>query len=167
MIIFILLLLLIIAFLYFTRTPKRLEKFNDNDYLKTLDDIENIFIKNPKYQTLKNDKDFQEAIHNFKLIHDFNTSLELDIKNKQEILYCNIPPDAPDLCRGFRILPKQQYDMDRLKQKLESTKASIIKAIIGKLNVIYNETNDNYIKDVQETFTAQIDYLIHSILQYK
>lgn len=162
----ILLLVIVILFLYFKKDKEYFSKYTDDDYLKTLTDIEHIFIKNPKYQTLRTDKDFEEAIYNFKLIHDFYVSLELDIKNKQEILYCNIPPDAPDLCRGFRILPSQQYDKDRLKQKLETTKASIIKGIIGKINIIYNETNDKSIKDVEEIFKLQLDYLINSILKY-
>lgn len=162
----ILLLIIVIFFLYFTKDNEYFQTYTDDDYLKILTDIETIFIKNPKYKTLRNDKDFEEAIHNFKLIHDFYVSLELDIKNKQEILYCNIPPDAPDLCRGFRILPNQQYDKDRLKQKLETTKASIIKNIIGKINIIYNETNDKSIKDVEERFKLQLDYLINSILKY-
>jgi hypothetical protein len=162
----ILLLILIVLFLYFTKRTEKFENYTYDDYQKTLNDIEEIFIKNPKYETLRNDQDFVEAIHNFKLIHDFYISLIFDIKNKQEILYCNIPPDAPDLCRGFRILSNQRYDKDRLQQKLETTKASIIKGIIGKLNVIYNETNDKHIKEKQDIFRKQLNYLINSILQY-
>jgi hypothetical protein len=98
----ILLFILVIIFLYITRRTEKIENFTDNDYLITINDLEQIFT-NSKYESLKRDKDYEEAIYNFKLIHDFCVSLELDLKQKQEILYCNLPPDTPDLCRGENI----------------------------------------------------------------
>lgn len=138
-------------------------KYTDNDYEKTVNDINNFFNKYPQYSSLVHDRDFVEAIYNFKLLHDFNTSIILDMRSKQEILYCMIPPDEKNLCRGFRVLNNQEFEIPRLKDKIEYTKSTIDKAIIGKLNVLVAKYNDKNIIQIQNTFNEQLNYLIESI----
>jgi len=156
--------IIVIFFIIFTNIKEHLEiLYNDDDYEKTLNNIDSIFEKYSEYKYIKNDKDYIESIYNFKIIHDFYTSILLDIKNKQEILYCMIPPDQKDLCRGFRILDNQTFDKNRLKEKLNYTKSSIIKIITNKLNLIINKYNDKMVIETKNTFIKQLEYIIESI----
>jgi len=161
--IYIILFIVVIIIVLLFRNKKEHLEFNDDDYIATIQKINSIFVRSPKYNTLKNDPDFLQAIYYFNIIHDFYVSLQLDLKNKQEILYCMLPPDSKDLCRGFRIGTKQQFDSDRLQDKLESNKAYILKTIIGKLNIIYNDTNNLEIISIQKQFAAQLNYIIANI----
>lgn len=161
--IFIIIVFIILVLFLYTNYNEHLVNYTDDDYEQSLSNIVLAFYKYPEFSFLVNDKDFKDAIYNFKVIHDFNTSIILDIKNKQEILYCMIPPDQKNLCRGFRILNNQQFESDRLIQKLEYTKSIILKAIIGKLNIINNKYNDQNIIKTQDIFTKQLNYLIESI----
>jgi hypothetical protein len=74
-----------------------------------------------------------------------------------------IPPDQKDLCRGFRILDNQKFDVNRLKEKLNYTKSSITKIITNKLNIIINKYNDKMVIETKNTFIKQLEYIIESI----
>jgi hypothetical protein len=58
--------IIVIFFIIFTNKKEHLEiLYNDDDYEKTLNDIDSIFEKYSEYKYIKNDKDYIESIYNF------------------------------------------------------------------------------------------------------